>query len=80
MNSSIIRQKDESQNSCFKKTKHAKLSENRAFLNPNLLQILSSPKLMIEGIDSWVEKFVMWVSGTVFRNGSCQVSFWKYFT
>ena len=30
----IIRQKGESQNGCFKKTKHAKLSENRTFLTP----------------------------------------------
>ena len=33
-NSSVIRQKDEYQNGCFKKTKHAKFSEKRTFLTP----------------------------------------------
>ena len=32
--SSVIRQKGESQNRCFKKTKHAKFSEKRTFLTP----------------------------------------------
>ena len=32
--SSVIRQKGESQNGCFKKTKHAKFSEKRTFLTP----------------------------------------------
>ena len=32
--SSVIRQKGESQNGCFKKTKHAKFFEKRTFLNP----------------------------------------------
>ena len=32
--SSVIRQKGESQNGCFKKTKHAKFSEKRLFLTP----------------------------------------------
>ena len=32
--SSVIRQKGESQNGCFKKTKHVKFSEKRAFLTP----------------------------------------------
>ena len=31
---SVIRQKDESQNGCFKKTKHAKFSEKRTFFYP----------------------------------------------
>ena len=31
---SVIGQKDESQNGCFKKTKHAKFSEKRTFLTP----------------------------------------------
>ena len=31
---SVIRQKGESQNECFKKTKHAKFSENEHFLSP----------------------------------------------
>ena len=31
---SVIRQKGESQNGCFKKTKHAKFSEKRTFLTP----------------------------------------------
>ena len=31
--SSVIRQKGESQNGCFKKKKHAKFSEKRSFLN-----------------------------------------------
>ena len=31
---SVIRQKDESQNGCFKKTKHVKFSEKRTFLTP----------------------------------------------
>ena len=31
-NSSVIRQKDESQNGCNKKTKHTKFSEKRTFL------------------------------------------------
>ena len=33
-NSSVIRQKGESQNACFKKTKYAKFSEKRTFLIP----------------------------------------------
>ena len=32
--SSVIRQKGEPQNGCFKKTKHAKFSEKRTFLTP----------------------------------------------
>ena len=32
--SSVIKQKGESQNGCFKKTKHAKFSEKRIFLTP----------------------------------------------
>ena len=32
--SSVIRQKGESQNECFKKTKHAKFFEKRPFLTP----------------------------------------------
>ena len=32
---SVIRQKDESQNGCFKKPKHAKFSEKRTFLPPD---------------------------------------------
>ena len=32
--SSVIRQKGESQNGCFKKTKHAKFPEKRTFLTP----------------------------------------------
>ena len=31
---SAIRQKDESQNRCYKKTKHAKFSEKQTFLTP----------------------------------------------
>ena len=31
---SVIRQKGESQNGCYKKTKHAKFSEKRTFLTP----------------------------------------------
>ena len=34
LNSSVIRQKDESQNGCYKKTKHAKFSEKQTFPNP----------------------------------------------
>ena len=34
LNSSVIRQKSESQNGCFKKTKQAKFSEKRTFLTP----------------------------------------------
>ena len=33
-NSSVIKQKGESQNGCFKKTKHAKFPEKRTFLIP----------------------------------------------
>ena len=33
-NSSVIRQKGESQNGCFKKTKHANFSEKRIFFTP----------------------------------------------
>ena len=33
-NSSVIRQKGESKNGCFMKTKHAKFSEKRTFLTP----------------------------------------------
>ena len=32
LESSVIRQKDKSQNGCFKKTKHAKFSEKQTFL------------------------------------------------
>ena len=32
--SSAIRQKDESQNGCYKKAKHAEFSEKQAFLTP----------------------------------------------
>ena len=32
--SSVVRQKGESQNGCFKKTKHVKFSEKRTFLTP----------------------------------------------
>ena len=31
---SVIRQKGESENGCFKKTKHVKFSEKRTFLTP----------------------------------------------
>ena len=34
VNSSVIRQKGESQNGCFKKTKDAKFSKKRTFLTP----------------------------------------------
>ena len=34
--SSVIRQKGESQNGCFKKTKHAKFSEKQTFLTPDM--------------------------------------------
>ena len=34
VNSSVIRQKGESQNGCFKNTKHAKFSEKQTFLTP----------------------------------------------
>ena len=33
-NSPVIRQKGESQNGCFKKAKHAKISEKQTFLTP----------------------------------------------
>ena len=33
-NSSVIRQKGESQNGCFKKAKHAKISKKQTFLIP----------------------------------------------
>ena len=36
MNSSVIRQKGESQNGCFKKTKHVKFSKKRTFLTPDM--------------------------------------------
>ena len=36
-NSSVIRQKGESQNRCYKKTKHAKFSEKQKFHTPNPL-------------------------------------------
>ena len=39
----------------------------------NILQILFSSKLMIEGFDSCVEKFLMRVFGIILRNGSGQV-------
>ena len=32
---SVIRQKDESQNGCFKKTKYAKFPKNKIFLSPD---------------------------------------------
>ena len=31
----VVRQKSESQNGCFKKTKHVKFSEKRTFLTPD---------------------------------------------
>ena len=34
LRSSVIRQKGESQNGCFKKTKHVEFSEKRTFLTP----------------------------------------------
>ena len=34
LNASVIRQKGESQNECFKKTKHTKFSEKRTFFTP----------------------------------------------
>ena len=34
MLSSVIRQKDKSQNRCYKKTKHAKFSEKGTFITP----------------------------------------------
>ena len=34
-NSLVIRQKGESQNGCFKKTKHAKFSEKQTFFTPD---------------------------------------------
>ena len=34
LNLSTIKQKCESQNGCYKKTKHAKFSEERTFLTP----------------------------------------------
>ena len=34
LNSSVIRQKGESQNGCYKKTKYARFSEKRAFPTP----------------------------------------------
>ena len=34
LKSSVVRQKCESQNGCFKKTKHARFSEKRTFLTP----------------------------------------------
>ena len=45
-NSSAIRQKDESQNGCYKKTKHAKFSEKLTFLNPRYahVRVLSGGK------------------------------------
>ena len=36
--SSVIGQKGESQNGCFKKTKHVKFPEKRTFLTPCLYQ------------------------------------------
>ena len=38
-NSSVIRQKSESQNGCYKKTKLAKFSEKRTFLSPKKTNI-----------------------------------------
>ena len=34
LKTSVIRQKDESQNGCFRKTKHAKFPEKQTFLTP----------------------------------------------
>ena len=39
LRSSVIRQKGESQNGCFKKTKHVKFSEKRTFLTPWLAHV-----------------------------------------
>ena len=52
-NSSVIRQKGESQNGCFKKTKHAKFSEKRTFLTSShahvreRIRVLDSPFCLI---------------------------------
>ena len=40
--SSAIRQKGESRNGCYKKTKHAKFSEKRTFLTPGYARDISS--------------------------------------
>ena len=47
LHSSVMRQKGESQNGCFKKTKHAKYSEKRTFLAPfniSYVRVLSGGK------------------------------------
>ena len=52
-NSSVIRQKGESQNECFKKTKHAKFSEKRTFLTPWHAHILNNfQEIIFNGFNS----------------------------
>ena len=66
-NLSVIKQKGESQNGCFKKTKHAKFSEKRIFLTPqryHLLMTASSffqlPKNAVLGKLLWLVKGYCW--------------------
>ena len=50
MKSSVIKQKGESQNGCFKKTKLAKFSEERTFLTPWYAHV----RLRIRGLEMFV--------------------------
>ena len=49
--SSVIRQKGESQNGCFTKTKHAKFPEKQTFLTPRYMCVSEGKKC------SFFEKF-----------------------
>ena len=45
VSSPVIMQKGESQNGCFKKTKHAKFSEKQTFLTYPLIRTRTRPKV-----------------------------------
>ena len=73
---SVIRQKDESQNECFKKTKHVKISQKRTFLTPWYAHIRCSFVCFSEYLTcfvflkhpNWNRSFVLLPSKTKYLN------------
>ena len=58
---SVIRQKGESQNGCFKKTKHAKFSEKRTFLTPwyaHVREALENNSLQLKAVSFFCKNCV----------------------
>ena len=53
----VIRQKGESQNGCYKKTKHAKLPKKRKVLNPQYPHL----RVRIRGKEIFVSLFFLFV-------------------